>query len=168
MHSPPPAFSDVEYQRRRSSVRALMEGSGVDCLLVHSFPNICYLTGFETIAYHKYFCLLLPLRGTPVLIAQLFEAHNAALGAFDLECAPFGFDADVSAATREALCSHSWGQSALGVELSTPALSPEMIHCLRESLPDAGWRDASGWVESIRIVQVHRRTQGDERSSPMD
>src|SRR5260370_16989138 len=83
-----PAFPGSEYERRRRAVRDLMEAAGVNCLLVHSFPNICYLTGFETIAFHKYFCLLMPLRGTPVLVPQSFEANNAPIGAFDIDIPP--------------------------------------------------------------------------------
>ena len=149
-----PAFTAAEYERRRRAVRDRMEANGVACLLVHSFPNICYLTGFETIAPHKYFALALPLEATPVLITQDFEAHNAALGSCEMECAPYGLDEDYIVATRDLIATRGWAQSPLGIDLSSPGLLPSDCTRLLESLPQAKWTDATGWVESVRIIKT--------------
>ena len=44
-----------------------MDRAGLDVLLVHSLPNICYLTGFQTPLSDWYHCLILPRDGEPVL-----------------------------------------------------------------------------------------------------
>jgi len=42
------AFSRTEYAHRIATTRAAMDAPGLDLLLVHSLPDICYLTGFQT------------------------------------------------------------------------------------------------------------------------
>ena len=44
-------FADAEYRDRARRVREEMRRRGVDVLLVLSPPNLCYLTGFESIWY---------------------------------------------------------------------------------------------------------------------
>ena len=39
-------FSDNEYEQRLASLRALMERSGVDAMLLTSMHNIAYYSGF--------------------------------------------------------------------------------------------------------------------------
>ena len=43
------AFSVEEYRTRVAAVQQYLAATGLDALLCHTFPNICYLTGFETI-----------------------------------------------------------------------------------------------------------------------
>ena len=47
---------------RLARTRAAMASAGIDVLLVHSLPDICYLTGFQTPLSDWYSCLVLPLR----------------------------------------------------------------------------------------------------------
>ncbi len=130
-----------------------MRTHGADGLLVHSFPDICYLTGFETIAPHKYFALAFPLEGAPVLIAQDFEIHNAALGAYDLECAPHALNGDYMEATQKTVADLGWSRRRLGVDFRSTGLRPADFRRLSESLPQAQWLDANGWVEQVRTIK---------------
>ena len=96
-----PAFPPDEYHRRLREVRRRMSAKGIECLLIHSFPNICYLTGLETVATHKYFMLAVPVEGDTVLLCQTFESHNALLSGCACEIVTYGLHADYIAATRD-------------------------------------------------------------------
>src|SRR5262245_42260630 len=61
------AFPREEYAARLAHVRRAMAAVGLDLLLVHSLPNICYLTGYQTPLSDWYHCLLVPAQGTLTL-----------------------------------------------------------------------------------------------------
>ena len=42
------AFSDAEYRERLARVRRAMVEPGLDLLLLHHLPSVCYLTGYQT------------------------------------------------------------------------------------------------------------------------
>ncbi len=42
------AFSDAEYRERLARVRRAMDAQGLDLLLLHHLPSVCYLTGYQT------------------------------------------------------------------------------------------------------------------------
>ena len=41
------AFPEREFDARVAKARIAMDQTGLDMLLVHYLPNICYLTGYE-------------------------------------------------------------------------------------------------------------------------
>jgi Xaa-Pro aminopeptidase len=118
-----PEFSTEEYGRRLQATRRRMDDQGIDCLLVHSFPNICYLTGLETVAPHKYFMLAVPLKGEPVLLSQDFETHNVMLGACVSDVVAYGIESDHVAATRDLLVGRGWSGQRLGLEFDSRGVS---------------------------------------------
>jgi len=61
------SFSAAEYEARLAAVRARMEAAGLDTLLLTSAPNLCYLTGYETIMPTCYAVAVVPLEGDAVL-----------------------------------------------------------------------------------------------------
>ena len=64
---PEMAFPEAEYEARIARTRAAMARADVDVMLVHSLPDICYLTGYQTPLSDWYSCLVLPLDGDRVL-----------------------------------------------------------------------------------------------------
>ena len=60
-------FPETEYASRVANTRAAMDQAGLDMLLVHYLPNICYLTGYESHLPEWYACLLVPQEGDLVL-----------------------------------------------------------------------------------------------------
>ena len=57
------AFSDAEYAERLARVRRAMAAQGLDLLLLHNLPSVCYLTGYQTPVSDWYTCLIVPLEG---------------------------------------------------------------------------------------------------------
>lgn len=148
-----PAFTKDEYDRRLRETRRRMADREIDCLLVHSFPNICYLTGLETVAPHKYFMLAVPLEGEPVLLSQDFETHNVLLGACVADIVKYGLEEDPAAATRELLKKRGWTSQGLGLEFDSRGLSIADYRRISDGLPGVRWADASGLVDSVKAVK---------------
>ncbi len=67
-------FPTEEFERRVSAVRQTMSADGLDALLVSTPENLYYLTGLDHMGYFAYQMLILPLRGTPVLVTRAMEA----------------------------------------------------------------------------------------------
>lgn len=61
------SFSPAEYEARLAAVRRRMAAAGIDTLLLTSAPNLCYLTGYETIMPTCYAVAVVPLEGDAVL-----------------------------------------------------------------------------------------------------
>src|SRR5437016_4790644 len=131
-----PAFPPEEYTRRLGEARRRMSARGIECLLVHSFPSICYLTGLETVAPHKYFLLVVPLESEPVLLSQDFETHNILLGTVLSDVVPYALGADYIAATRDLINGRGWTARTLGLELDSLGLRVSDHRRLTSSLPD--------------------------------
>lgn len=67
-------FPSHEYARRLGAVRELMSSEGVDALLVSTPENIYYLTGLDHMGYFAYQMLIVPNRGTPILVTRAMES----------------------------------------------------------------------------------------------
>jgi Xaa-Pro dipeptidase len=148
-----PAFSTEEYDRRLREVRWRMSAKGIDCLLIHSFPNICYLTGLETVAPHKYFMLAVPLEGELALLCQTFESHNALLAGCVCALITYDLNADYVAASRDLLVSRGWPGRRLGIEFSSAGLRASDCRRLTESLAGSCWVDGSGLLDDVKTVK---------------
>jgi Xaa-Pro dipeptidase len=147
-----PAFTADEYHRRLREVRRRMSAKGIECLLIHSFPSICYLTGFESVAPHKYFMLAVSAEGEITLLCQTFESHNALLGGCDCEIVTYDLHADYIAGTWDLLVSRGWTAQKLGVELSSSGLRTSDWMRLADSLTGP-WVDASGLLDEVKTVK---------------
>jgi len=67
------AFPPEEYAERVARARDAMRRDGLDAVLISTPENIYYLSGLDHMGYFAYQMLLLPLEGTPVLIARAME-----------------------------------------------------------------------------------------------
>ena len=147
------AFSVDEYRARVAAVQRCIAAAGIDALLCHTFPNICYLTGFETIGAHKYYLLIVRPEGDPVLLTQDFEAHNGRVSSWLSDFATYPVWADPIGVSRDLLASLGLAEGRLGVEMDATTLTPHTWGRLREALPNATFVDATGTVEALRLIK---------------
>jgi Xaa-Pro dipeptidase len=148
------AFSVSEYRDRLGKVQRVMAGRGLDGLLVQTMPGVCYLTGVESIAAHKYWLCLVPAAGDPVLLAQDFESHNAQLSSWLEQTETYALSADPVEATRRLLHAHKLDAKTLGVELGPLSSLCARDHLrLREALPHARLVDAGDLVPAVAAVK---------------
>lgn len=66
-------FSQEEFDQRRERVRERMSEEGLDACLIVSPENIYYLCGLDHMGYFAPQLLLMPVKGTPILITRAME-----------------------------------------------------------------------------------------------
>ena len=147
------AFPRTEYAHRIAKTRAAMDEPGLDLLLVHSLPDICYLTGFQTPLSDWYHCLILPREGTPVL--QVCDPELAAMHSYIDTLLPVSWENMDAAPAQLAdqLLSIGAERYRIGVQRRRPGLTPDTEQHLRAALPAASFIDASALVPAVRAVK---------------
>lgn len=68
-----PAITPAERQARMDKARALMDGLGVDAILVGAGASLRYFTGVAWNATERLVALMLPRQGSPFMICPRFE-----------------------------------------------------------------------------------------------
>lgn len=165
------AFPVAEYQARVRKVQKAMAARKLDGLLVHNMAGICYLTGLESIAVHKYWLCLVPISGDPVLLVQDFESHNVRLSSWLEKVETYAIGADHVDATRRLL--RKLTGATVGVEMGAlSSLSAEDYLRLREALPKARLVNATSLVPAVAAIKspaeiAHHRTAARISSAAM-
>lgn len=147
------SFSPEEYRDRVERVRQSMAGRELDALLVHHFPNICYLSGYQSFNNYDYYVLLLPLDGEPALILWRSELGNAHVSAWITKRFTFETGGDPVALTIDMLNEYGLGNKRLGLELNTGNLTVRNHRRIVDALPEATILDCADLVEGHRTLK---------------
>ena len=147
------AFVKSEYDARLERTRAAMGHAGIDLVLLHSLPDICWLTGYQTPLSDWYSCAIVPLEGEVVL--QVCDHELAAMHTYVDTFLPVSWE-DMDAAAAQ-LASHlrATGAAAacIGVQARRPGLQPFTERALRHALPGARLVDIGNLVLRLRAVK---------------
>lgn len=148
------AFSRAEYRDRLQRAQAALAASGCDALLLHNLASICYLTGFESLAVHKFWvCIVLPT-GDPILLVQDFESHNAQYGCWVTNLHTFGVAERPLPVLVRLLQKLRLDRKRLGIELGfLSTLNAQGYVWLVEQLPRAKFVDATPVVPRLRAIK---------------
>jgi Xaa-Pro aminopeptidase len=133
---------------RMARVRARMEETGVDVLLLSHGADLPWLTGYRAMPLERLTLLVLPLVGDPVLVVPRLEAPRVpgADGLFDV--LPWADDVDPVDLVVDQVAGVSSGRFALSDRAwATTTLA------LQRRLPDARWIEASTVTSPIRAVK---------------
>lgn len=147
------AFPEAEYDGRLARLRAEMDRLRLDVLLVHSLPNICYLTGFQTPLSDWYHCLILPRNGD--LALQVCDTELAAMNTDVKTILPVQWTKMDEAADQLAtfLSERGIKGGKVGIEARRPGLNPFTETHLRSRFPGVDFRDASDLVLKLRAIK---------------
>lgn len=145
------AFSVNEYQGRVRAVRSLMDGAGIETLLIFTPENVNYLTGYDTIGYSSYLCLILPIDQEPILVVREMELGVARSTTWLDTFVTSGDTANPVLRTRDALAEARLLGTRIGIEETAPFLRVATWRQLTEALGSP--RSASGLVERVRRVK---------------
>ena len=162
-----PAFSRQEYQRRVGRVRAEMEASGVDVLLVFSPPNVFYLSGFQSFSMYNSECVILPLQGDPLLVVHPPEVGGALLHSWLEGVHGYAEGREREAYIAELLTDSGFAGSRIGVETASRALPVQFHDGLKASLPGAKFVDGSDLVPSVKAIKSEEEIEHLRRSGAM-
>jgi Xaa-Pro dipeptidase len=150
-------------------------------VLVHP-PNLRYLVGFHSNAYSRPLTLVVPAEGEPTLLVPRLEELQArdmtrvadvrSYVEWDEGSAAGGrVDAEWLALLVGVLSERGLGSARLGLERAL--LTGGAERSLVAALPKVAWSDASGWIESLRLIKgpdeiEHHRRAGQVAAAGLD
>jgi Xaa-Pro dipeptidase len=146
-------FSIEEYQDRLARLREEMRARGIEVLLSYTPENIYYVSGYQTPGYYTYQCVIVPLEGDPIMFTRYLEETNV-LGLSWFNTRDHYTDVqDPVTETIRTLREHGLADKTIGVEESSWFLTVGDYRRLREGLPEATFKDASGTIEQLRLIK---------------
>jgi Xaa-Pro dipeptidase len=146
-----PAFTPGEYERRMTGLRAAMQARGLGLLLVFTPENVTYLTGYETIGYSSFQCLLVPLEDEPELVLRDMELEVAAATTWLSRFRTVSDTDDAIAIATAAARRLTPAGGRVGVEETSPFLTARTWRELTGRIGDTV--DGSGLVERLRRIK---------------
>jgi Xaa-Pro dipeptidase len=153
------AFPPEEYVERLSRLRAVMEASGLDALLVHHPASVFYFTGYENLHVYDNECVVVPRAGAPTLVIPRIDESRACLTASTDRIVSVVSDGEAGDVLAEVLRESGVGHGQVGVEkraARAAGLSVHVCERLAAALPTATLVDASGVAEQVKVVKSVR------------
>ena len=147
------SFDLEEYKSRIDKVKQLMEECGIDVLVIHHFPNICYLSGYQSWNTADYYAFIVPMKSEPVLVLWDSERSNAKLTSWVSQLRTFPTRGDPVGITIEILKELSMAKGRIGIELGTPYLNARVYSQIANSFPQATFIDCSELVQEVRAIK---------------
>lgn len=150
-----PAISPGEFQRRLAGVRRLMRERSLDLLLLFAPENVTYLTGYETIGYSSFLCLLVPADGELLMVVREMELEVAAATTWLSRLTVVSDGEDPIDVALGAIASLVPDAVTVGVEETSPFLTARVWRELMGRLGEARMLpvDGSGLVEPMRRIK---------------
>ena len=146
-------FTKQEFETRRLNVRRQLEAQGIDTLILHSAPNIYYLSGHHTLNIWDYQCLVLPLKGVPFMVLWQFERGRFEASGVDTEVELYETHANPVDETRNALIKHGLLHGTIAIEAQSRYLVPKLHDELADALQGASVVNGSGIVDGVRNIK---------------
>ena len=147
------SFSRDEYHNRVKNVQKIIAEKDLDALLCHTFTDICYLTGLQTIGSYAYFMLVVPQQGDCILLGRDFEMHNCLVSAWTDDNVTFRIRDDPIEASKKLLIDRGLADKRLGIEQDSFSLRGNTLARLKEALPKASLVEAGGTIESVKVIK---------------
>jgi len=156
-----PHFTHDEYAARIARTRKVMKKQGLDAMLLFAPESHYWLTGYDTFGFCFFQCMVLPIKGEPVLLTRsadlrqaeftsilnevhIWEDREGANGADDLR----GLLKDMGL----------FAGKRLGVELDTQGLTAKNWRMVKGALVKGRKKcpelvDASGLISDLRLIK---------------
>ena len=152
-------FDLQEFESRRENVRRQMVLQGIDTLILHSAPNILYLSGHHTLNIWDYQCFVLPVEKPPFMVLWQFERGRFEASAVQTELELYPTHADPIEETCNALRRRGLDQGMIALEAQSRYLVPKMHDSLRDALHGARTVNGSGIVDNVRNIKSAREIE---------
>lgn len=146
-------FSVEEFQARLTNVRAEMKRRELDALLVFNPENITYLTGYASLSYFVYQCLLVTHHEAPCMIGRRLIEKTYRESTWSEAIRPYTDTDDPIQVTVSAVTDAKLAGGRIGIEESSGYLNVQQHRKLVALLPQAKLVDGSGVVEGPRLVK---------------
>lgn len=163
------AFSIETYRARIAKVRAAAGAEGLRGVVVTLPDCIHWLTGFDTIGYLWPQALVIDASGDdPVLVTRTSEGPGAAATTFlsDVRLYDIAEERPVDAITR-AIRDRGLASGAVGIDLQSFTIVPEVFTGLAAALPEVELRDTTALVAEARLVKEPAELAYQRRAAAM-
>lgn len=147
------AFPREEYDSRVGKVRRTMAERSVDVLLVFTPENVNYLTGYDTIGYSSYLCLVLPIDREPVMVIREMERGVAMSTTWLTDFATTGDTEDPVERTVEEMTNRGLVGRRIAMEATAPFMTARTWLRLKAVLGADRVHDGSEVVEPVRAIK---------------
>ena len=129
-----------------------MAEKGLDALLQFSPSNLFYLTGYNTAGFNNWQCLVVPMKGNPVLVLRLLERPIALATSWTDSIETYQDHEEPEAAVARTLSDLGLSNASLGAEQTSPFLTVGSYNNLN-GLVGGRLVDGTGIVESVRLIK---------------
>lgn len=146
-------FDKAEYKFRLDCVREEMSKSQIDTLVLHSAPNILYLSGHHTLNLWDYQCLVVPISQSPFMVLWQFERGRFEATAVATDVVLYETGANPVDETVQAIKSKGLSRVSIGLETQTRYLVPKVRESLSNALGKSKIVDGSGIVDKVRNIK---------------
>ena len=146
-------FPQQELNARLANVRQCLAREDLDGIVISVPENIYYLTSLDHWGFFACHLLIVPRDGEMILICRAIEritvenqVKNARFfGHADLE--------DPADYALKAISELGLKSGRIGIEKRSLFLTPRIAEGIQEKTSEAEWHDASGLVDSLRLVK---------------
>jgi len=149
------AFPEQSYHSRLTSLRARMLEADLDTLLVTHSCDLNYLSGYDTICFDIYVCLIVPREGDVVLHTMNVEAPAAVNTTWvdDLVFIDWFRPEGTGEQLVALLKSRGLAEGNVGIQPGRQGLRADVWACLKGRLSDATLIDATDLVARLRMIK---------------
>ena len=148
-HEPFPAH---ELGHRLAAVRVAMAAHDLDCIVISVPENIYYMTGLDHWGFFACHLLVVPAAGEMVLLCRAMERITVENQVRNARFVGHADSEDIAAYAAAVLADLRLTGAKVGLEMRSLFFTPRIADALRDKV-SAAWRDASGLVDTLRLVK---------------
>jgi Xaa-Pro aminopeptidase len=154
-------FTPDEIKRRQESLGKEMARVGIDCALIHTADNVCYVTGVPLLSeWGRPMWAIVEPSGRSVLIGANIERENMEREGVVEQVRVYGDDEDVwtsalsiAAEIIETSARGARGASKLRVGVEFQHITAGILRSLQDLMPTADFVDVSELLARLRIIK---------------
>jgi len=156
-----PHFSNNEFQSRITRTRTAMKKQGLDAMLLFAPESHYWLTGYDTFGFCFFQCMILPMKGEPVLLTRSADLRQAEFTSILNEIHVWKDREGANGADDLRGLLKDMGLFAgkrLGVELDTQGLTAKNWRMVKGALVNGRKKrpelvDASSLITDLRLIK---------------
>jgi len=142
-----------EHDTRLAALRARMAADGITAAALASPENVYYLTGLDHLGYFTFTLLVIPARGTPVLITREMERPTIRAQLPGCRHLTFADGTDPAVTVAAVLAGIVPPGRSIAIEDSAMFFPPSIGTRVRAALADRVWRDGTSLLATAKAVK---------------
>ena len=146
-------FPMKEFEQRVSRLREEMKNRELNAVMITTPENIFYLTGYQTLGYWYFQCLVVPIDAPPFMVLRGLEQPNVDARTYISSSYPYLDYEEPISKLKEAFTENELLNEKIGVELHSYFIRNTEFTDIKKTMPEIEWKDVSGIVEDLRVVK---------------